>query len=163
MEEVPAAVVVAGPIVPPLPPQLVVAPIPPAAVIALPPPIVVPPPLPAVIAPPPPAVIIPPPPAVVVPPPALPAPPAPVPDLPEDDAYIDFCPKCDLALTELTSTSHLRACLDSSGATMIECPVCEESLEEMTSGEAEKHVEACCDGGAPAVVDSVGKSHRSHL
>jgi hypothetical protein len=178
VDQVPAAVVVAVPIVPPVPPPVVVAPIPPpVAIVPIPQPIVIAPiaplvvapsppvavvaapPPPVILAPPPaPIIVAPPPPAVVLPPPAPPAAPVPAAANLQDDAYIDFCPKCDLPLTELTSTSHLRACLDSAGATMMECPICEEDLEGMASGDAEKHIEACCDCGAPAVVDSVSES-----
>lgn len=42
---------------------------------------------------------------------------------------------------------------------MSACPICDASLEEMGKGEGERHVEACCNGGAVGkVADSAGES-----
>lgn len=60
------------------------------------------------------------------------------------------CPKCSFPLSAVPSAdaeSHLRACLDSEGASLAACPVCEASLSGMESAaERERHVDACCRG-----------------
>ncbi|GAA5971492.1 hypothetical protein JCM8115_002781 [Rhodotorula mucilaginosa] len=71
-------------------------------------------------------------------------------DADDDEPPLAECPKCSFPLSAVPAAdaeSHLRACLDSEGASLAECPVCEASLSGMESAaERERHVDACCRG-----------------
>lgn len=79
----------------------------------------------------------------------------------EDEPPLAECPKCSFPLSAVPAAdaeSHLRACLDSEGASLAECPVCEASLSGMESAaERERHVDACCRGlGGTSTADGGG-------
>ncbi|KAK4047670.1 Dephospho-CoA kinase cab5 [Microbotryomycetes sp. JL221] len=103
---------------------------------------------------------LPPPPAPARPP-ALPARPPPVPALaspradlnplhvPSSPSQPTSCYKCEIAMgpgTGIDAEKHLRQCLDGdSGATLLECPICDENLERLCDAKArERHIDLCC-------------------